>query len=81
VQTQPIAQDVALVTVTKFGRRRWAAPLAAATAVATAVVMTAGVSAALTVSRIDHRTAAAAGARLTVASARPVKSSVAGARR
>jgi hypothetical protein len=77
VQTQPIAQDVALVTVTKLGRRRWAAPLAAATA----VVMTAGVSAALTVSRIDHRTAAAAGARLTVASAHAVQSSAAGARR
>jgi hypothetical protein len=77
VQTQPIAQDVALVTVTKLGRRRWAAPLAAATA----VVMTAGVSAALTVSRIDHRTAAAAGARLTVASAHTVQSPVAGARR
>ena len=77
MQTQPITQDVVLVTVTKLGRRRWAAPLAAATA----VVMTAGVSAALTVSRIDHRTAAAAGARLTVASAHTVKSSVTGARR
>jgi hypothetical protein len=57
VQTEPIAQNVAADAVSGSLRRgtgRWGAPLAAVAA----FVMAAGVSGALTVSRIDHSTAA-----------------------
>jgi len=57
VQTKQIAQAVAADAVSGFRRRgtgRWGVP----TAAVAAFVMAAGVSAALTVSRIDHGTAA-----------------------
>lgn len=59
----PIA-DRALFTLRRRGAGRWGIPVAACTAVA----MTVGVSAALTVNRIEHGTAADGG-RPTVTSA------------
>jgi len=57
VRTQPTAREIADPAATGPGRARdagaWGVPLAAFAAVA----LTAGLSAALTVSRIDHGTA------------------------